>query len=132
MKSGIANFPLKDLSEEAVGEKWLSDISVSDAKTDTLYGEAQVGVYMKEEKEAPVMLMKQEESAEVTCSVQRHLNAPVAKDQEVGTIQYHVDGRLVWERKLYTKEALEKVDFAWFFKIITNNYLLLSVPGCVW
>ncbi len=132
MKYGIANYQLKDLSEEAVDEKWLSDISVSDAKTDTLYGEAQVGVYMKEEKEAPVMLMKQEESAEVTCSVQRHLNAPVAKDQEVGTIQYHVDGRLVWERKLYTKEALEKVDFAWFFKIITNNYLLLSVPECVW
>lgn len=132
MKYGIANYQLKDLSEEAVDEKWLSDISVSDAKTDTLYGEAQVGVYMKEEKEAPVMLMKQGEAAEITCSVQQHLNAPVAKDQEVGTIQYRVDGSLVWERKLYTKEALEKVDFAWFFKIITNNYLLLSAPGCVW
>ncbi len=132
MKYGIANYQLKDLSEEAVDEKWLSDISVSDAKTDTLYGEAQVGVYMKEEKEAPVMLMKQGESAEVTCSVQQHLNAPVAKDQEVGTIQYHVDGSLVWERKLCTKEALEKVDFAWFFQIITNNYLLLSAPGYVW
>lgn len=124
MEYGIANYRKVDLSGEEVKKEWLAEIPVSGARTDVLYGEASAALYIRDEAGAPVFLMKEGEKAEVLCEVKNHLAAPVEKDQQVGSIQYRVDGKVVWERKICTKEEILKVDFLWYVKMLLMDYFV--------
>lgn len=124
MKYGIENYEKKDLSVEQLSDEWFRAIPVSDAQTRHLYEQASADVYIKDEKEAPSLLMKEGEQIEVVCEVEKHLEAPVEKDQEVGKICYLLDGEILWERKICTKQSFEKVDYIWFFKKAAAGFLL--------
>lgn len=124
MKYGLSNFEKHDLSEDAVSGEWLKAIPVADAQSSRLYESTAVDVYIKDDSKAPVLLMKQGERAQVSCEVKQELTAPVAKDQEVGTIRYQLDGEVLWERKICTSKELKKRDYIWFFKMAAANFVL--------
>ncbi|MCI8785105.1 MAG: D-alanyl-D-alanine carboxypeptidase [Eubacterium sp.] len=124
MKYGLSNFEKHDLSEDAVSGEWLKAIPVADAQSSRLYESTAVDVYIKDDGKAPVLLMKQGERAQVSCEVKQALTAPVAKDQEVGTIRYLLDGEVLWERKICTSKELKKRDYIWFFKMAAANFVL--------
>ena len=124
MKYGLSNFEKQDLSEDAVSGEWLKAIPVADAQSSRLYESTAVDVYIKDDSKAPVLLMKQGERAQVSCEVKQELTAPVAKDQEVGTIRYQLDGEVLWERKICTSKELKKRDYIWFFKMAAANFVL--------
>lgn len=124
MKYGLKNYQKRDLSGEEVVEEWLKDIPVSDAKTPRLYESAAVNVYIKDQTEPPVLLMKEEEKIEVKAQAQEHLTAPVLSDQTVGKIQYLLNGEVLWERQICVKQGIERVDYTWFFKMIFANFAL--------
>lgn len=124
MEYGIANYQKVNLSASPIKESWLRDIVVDDAKTDHLFEKASVSVFVEDKKGAPEILMKRGESAKVSCSVENHLKAPVKKNETVGKIQYVMDGKVVWERNICTKEAVEKVDFAWYIEKVLELYFV--------
>lgn len=124
MKYGLSNYEKHDLSEDAVSGEWLKAIPVADAQSSRLYESTAVDVYIKDDGKAPVLLMKQGERAQVSCEVKQALTAPVAKDQEVGTIRYLLDGEVLWERKICTSKELKKRDYIWFFKMAAANFVL--------
>ena len=124
MKYGLKNYQKRDLSGEEVVEEWLKDIPVSDAKTPRLYESAAVNVYIKDQTEPPVLLMKEEEKIEVKAQAQEHLTAPVLSDQTVGKIQYLLNGEVLWERQICVKQGIGRVDYTWFFKMIFANFAL--------
>ncbi len=99
-------------------------IPVADAQSSRLYESTAVDVYIKDDSKAPVLLMKQGERAQISCEVKQELTAPVAKDQEVGTIRYQLDGEVLWERKICTSKELKKRDYIWFFKMAAANFVL--------
>lgn len=123
MQYGLSNYQIRNLAEEEVSKEWLLDIPVEEAKTEHLYGRASVCVYLKENGEAPSILMKEEEKIEVSCDVKKTLTAPVRQGQEVGTIRYRLDGKVLWERKVCADASLERRDFFWFFEMAAVNFL---------
>lgn len=123
MKYGIANYQKRDLSAEPVSDEWLSDIPVTDAKTDYLFQSASANVFLQDDEPAPSLLMKEGENITVSCDVQKELAAPVSEGQQVGIVQYSLDGNVLWERKICVKEALERRDYAWFFEMVARNFL---------
>ncbi len=125
MAYGIANYACRDVSEEELPKEWFSDIPVEDAQTGRLFGEKKVGVFIKDSKKAPSLLMKPEERVEVSCSVQKSLKAPVNKGQAVGSLRYTVDGKVIWERELCAAEEIRRVDYAWFVKRVGDAFLAL-------
>lgn len=126
MKYGLKNYQKRDLTEEAVSEEWLKEIPVSNAKTTSLYGKLSVNVSVKDEIEAPSFLMKEEEQIDIRCDVKKQLEAPVEQGQEVGKIQYLLDGDILWERKICAEQSAEKTDFFWFFKMAVFHFLVCS------
>lgn len=124
MDYGIANYEKVDLSEYPIKEEWLKELPVSDAKTEELFEDAAVSVYIEDEEGAPSILMKSGETAQVCFGAKNKLTAPVKKGQKVGRIQYLVDGKVVWERNICTKEALEKTDFTWYMEKVLAAYFV--------
>lgn len=123
MEYGIANYNLRDLSQETLKEEWLKDIPVQDAQTGRLFEQAATKVYIREETGAPKLLMREGEQVEVACSVKSSLTAPVQSGQEVGVVRYRIDGNVIWERKICVKDTIEKTNFAWFMKMVLGDYL---------
>ena len=124
MKYGLSNYQKQDLSKEPVSDEWLKEILVTDAQSSRLFEPTAVDVYIKDDTQAPSLLMKEGERAEVVCEVRQALMAPVAKDQEVGAIRYLLDGEVLWERKICTARALRKTDYIWFLKMAVANFVL--------
>ncbi len=126
MKYGLNNYQLRDVSKEALPGEWLGAIPVAEAQTERLFGQKAVEVCMRDQAEAPGLLMKPEEKVEVCCSVKNRLEAPVEEGQKVGEIRYKVDGEVVWEREICTKEAVLKVDYRWFLEKVGNAFLAMA------
>ena len=123
MRYGLANYQKRDLSDEVVSEDWLSDIPVENAKTNHLYETAATDVYIEDEMTAPLLLMKEGEEIEVKCQVRKNLEAPVKKGQEVGKIEYLLNGDVLWERKICIGKTIQKEDLFWFFEMVLANFL---------
>ncbi len=124
MKYGLKSCRKTNLADEPVLKEWFKSIPVADAQTERLFQRASVDVYIKEDKSAPSVLIKEGESIEVVCHMEEELTAPVAKDQEVGKIQYLLNGDVLWERKIYTKQSLEKTEYIWYFKKAAEGFFL--------
>ncbi len=124
MKYGLKNYQKRNLSDEPVQNEWLKEIPVFDAKTSHLYESASANVYIKDQTEPPVLLMKEDEKIEVKAQTEPHLTAPVQTDQPVGSIQYLLNGEVLWERQICVKQGIERVDYIWFFKMIFANFVL--------
>ena len=122
MEYGISNYNITDLSSQPVLKEWLKPIPVAGAQTKQLFQEAEVEVYLKEQEDAPTLLMKHDERPNVTCEVKTQLDAPVKKGEKVGKIQYSVDGKLIWERPIYAGKTISKTTYQWFFLKTLQNY----------
>ena len=124
MKYGLKNYQKHDLSSEPVPQEYLKEIPVSDAQTPHLYETASLNVYIKDNAEPPILLMKEEEKIEVKAQTENYLTAPVLTDQPVGSIQYLLNGEVLWERQICIKQGIERVDYIWFLKMILANFAL--------
>lgn len=124
MKYGLKNYQKRDISNEPVSREWLKAIPVSDAKTPHLYETAFLNVYIKDNTAPPILLMKEEEKIDLKAQTKTHLTAPVLTDQPVGSIQYLLNGEVLWERQICIKQGIERVDYIWFFKMIFANFVI--------
>lgn len=122
MEYGLANYTLADLSALPISKEWLNDIPVSNAQSQHLFGETSVKVYLQKGDAAPTLLMRPDEQADVICNVETQLEAPVKKGQQVGKIQYILDGSVLWERTICAAENIKKTDYPWFLKMTFLNY----------
>ncbi|NBI84691.1 D-alanyl-D-alanine carboxypeptidase [Lachnospiraceae bacterium] len=125
MSYGLEHYEQRDVSQEELPKEWFLDIPVEDAQTASLYGKKEVGVFVKDDGNAPALLMKPEEKVKVSCSIKKCLKAPVEKGQAVGTLQYQVDGEVVWKREICAKEEVRKVDYEWFLKRVGDAFFAL-------
>lgn len=123
MQYGLDNYQKRDLSAEPVRDEWLSSIPVTGAKTERLYETALAKVYVKDDSPAPTLLMKEGEEIEINFAAQKELSAPVEAGRQVGSVQYSLDGSVLWERKICVEESFEKKDFEWFFRQAARNFL---------
>lgn len=123
MEYGIANYEKADLLSWPVKEECLKQIPVENAKTEKLFDQAAVEVYIETKKNIPMLLVKKGEIVTVKSKIAPKLEAPVRKDQIVGTIYYILNDKVIWERNIRTKSGLEEKDYSWYVKKIFLEYV---------
>lgn len=123
MTYGIEKYQKVDVSEKTLQKEWLQKIPVLGAQTKHLFETTYAELCVREETKPPVLLMREGEEIQVKCRVKKQLMAPVKEKQEVGSVQYLVDGKVVWERKICTKNAYKKRDYLWYLHKAFSNYI---------
>ena len=99
------------------------------AKTDHLFEEAAAEVCLEDAKEVHSLLLKNDEKISVTYTVKKVLKAPVKENTVVGSVLYSIDGDVIWERKIRTKESFEEKNYIWYLKKICDTYLDINLKN---
>lgn len=75
------------------------------------------------------LLLGKNEQVRVECDVCDGLTAPVKAGTEVGSVRYYLGDELIYEEKVVTKDAVDKIDFPWCFEQIIKQYALMKKTG---
>ena len=70
------------------------------------------------------LLMREDESVDVTCRVKESLTAPVERGMIVGTVEYSVDGTVYRREDIVTADAVEKIDLRWCVVQVLKRFLM--------
>lgn len=101
----------------------LTDLSLTTGEIPVTRGQREsVSTHPAQEKAE--LLLRKDETVEVRTELAGSLSAPVKAEQQVGNIQYLVNGTLYAQYPVVTSEGVEKIDFLYCFKKILEKYLL--------
>jgi D-alanyl-D-alanine carboxypeptidase (penicillin-binding protein 5/6) len=151
MQYGLDNYEYREFlgEETAYDESLLKPLVVQNGRTDILGGTARVNLKIQERhdtednaandagtgnydsqettayRELEGMLMRQDEEVEVQCEILDSLYAPVEPGTRVGSIFYSVDGVTYLAETVVTADGVEKIDFLWCLREISERFLLL-------
>lgn len=96
-------------------------ISEKYSKSIQVIGGKENSVAPKMPKLSPIIVKKgEEEKIEVRVEREEHLEAPVVEKQTIGKVEIYVNGERISERKITTKNAVEKLGFWGYMKKLAN------------
>lgn len=75
-------------------------------------------------EEAFVLLSKEDETITPTVTLAHELEAPVYKDQIIGTIQYKTSDGITKDYNIYANETIKKKDYIWSFGCVFIKFIL--------
>lgn len=95
-----------------------------DNRSDSPYSEAYVTALIDDrgEKSIPYLLSDKDE-IEVRTQITNVLQAPVAANEEIGTVCYYLNGELIRRYPVVTTEAVEERTYGWICSYIWKNFL---------
>lgn len=110
MNYGLDNYTYQNIEEEPQ----LPKIEVTEGiDEENPFAESCTIECVMEETEKPCFLMRKGEEAEIRVQTADRLQAPVAKGQAVGSVQYVLDGQVMEEYKVTAAEEVRRKDFFW-------------------
>ncbi|MGI6070861.1 MAG: D-alanyl-D-alanine carboxypeptidase family protein [Blautia sp.] len=113
LEYGLSHYENRALWQEPS----LAPVPVEDAvpPDGELGKEAQVELVCEHTKadEQLTALLDKEEQVQVKYRLPKKLSAPVKEGQEVGQIQYYLDGKVLYQFPVKTAEGAQKLDFPW-------------------
>lgn len=120
---GMERYQYRDIYEP----QEFQDIPVRngvDKESGTPYREAYVAVRMDnmEEQSIPYLLCEEDE-VEVRVQVASALHAPVAEHEEVGTVCYYLNGKLVRQYPVITVEPVKERTYGWICAYLLDIFL---------
>ena len=77
----------------------------------------------KGREEVPKVLMREGEQVTVSLSVPESLQAPVREGQQVGEINYSLEGVQVWSEPVYAAKSVGRIDFGWCVRQTLTQFL---------
>ena len=126
MEYGIENYTFHEFTEVPVDRGLLQEIPVEGGQTERIGECARVSIYIEETdsgEKLSGLLLKNDEQIEQDFQIVNSLEAPVKKDETVGSIRYMVDD-VVWKTfYLKTAEEVKAIDFTWCLQKILNRFL---------
>ena len=127
MQYGIDNYRFQSFLEKetAFDESRLTSLPVAGGTTDVLGETARVCLKLVRPREDSAgLLMREDESVDVTCRVKESLTAPVERGMIVGTVEYSVDGTVYRREDIVTADAVEKIDLRWCVVQVLKRFLM--------
>lgn len=126
MNYGIENFTKKDLFQYGVE---LNNLRVINGKTNSenrenIVEDVVVETYIKEE--AIEQLVRQGEEVSIDYRAKDCVEAPVYREQIIGSVDYYLDGELIKSYPVYVKETVEDTDFKWFLVNTLNKFFMIE------
>lgn len=115
MEYGLEKFEVRDFEKLKPDEKKLQPILVHNGQTakigETAFAEVKVREAGSESLKS--MLMRPEEQIEIRYEIEKELQAPVKKGEQVGTISYLVEDQVVRMQLVSAAAAIEKINLRW-------------------
>ena len=132
MQYGMENYRFKSFLEKDVAfdEGKLEPIPVFLGTTDILGETAWISLKLERPREdaeeggGTGLLMREDETIDVTYSVRKSLTAPVERGMKVGTVEYSVDGKVYRTEDIVTDDAVEKIDLRWCVVQVLKRFLM--------
>lgn len=88
---------------------------------------AQVEILREAQPKLPGILLRSDEEIQVTCQLEKKLSAPVYQGEEVGQIQYCLDGKTYLTEKVVLKGSVAKIDLNWCILQVFRRFLFCTV-----
>lgn len=104
-------------------KRLITDLSLATGEIQVEEGQ-QEAVSTHPVQEKMELLMRKDETVERKIELAASLTAPVKAEQQVGNIQYLVDGTLYAQYPVVASRAVEKIDFFYCLEEILKKYLL--------
>ena len=70
------------------------------------------------------LLLKKGEKVDIKCQIPKSLDAPVKKKEQVGKIEYVLNGKVIREEKVFTKNSIDKKDYWWYLGKTLDEFCL--------
>lgn len=70
------------------------------------------------------VLLKKGEKVDIKCQIPKSIDAPVKKKEQVGKIAYMLNGKVIREELVYTKDAIDKKDYWWYLGKTLDEFCL--------
>lgn len=123
---GLENYFYREFAKEegACDESCLKPVPVTGGVPESLGTEALVPLELHRDTEGMEgLLLREDEQVLTEYRAESILEAPVKKGQQVGRIDYIVDGVSYRTDKIVTAESVEKIDFSWCVYQILERFL---------
>jgi len=127
MQYGLERYQYRSFLDVAFDENSLLPIPVLEGQNNNLDAIAYTGVEITEDNQENTMqglLLRDDETIEVTYEIEKTLEAPVTSGTEVGRIYYKVNGTIYKTERILTSENVGKIDYKWCFLQILYRYIL--------
>lgn len=121
---GLENYTYHDISEVAYEEKKLLPVFVENGQTDRIGEPAYVNVGIVKGGMDAGLLLSAKEKIEVSCQVEKELQAPVKAGSMVGSVRYFVGELCLREDAIVTLDAIPAIDFLWCFQKVIEQFVL--------
>ncbi|MGN0166879.1 MAG: D-alanyl-D-alanine carboxypeptidase family protein [Acetatifactor sp.] len=145
MQYGIDNFFYRSFSEKGIAfdENRLKPIPVQNGRTNILGETAYTDIEIKGRRDMEHggmdtvavgtdqgwqegILLRDDEKICVEYHMESVLQAPVKSGEEVGIIEYSVDGIVYRQEKIVTTESVDRIDFTWCMEEILSRFLIMK------
>lgn len=70
------------------------------------------------------VLLKKGEKVDIKCQIPKSIDAPVKKKEQIGKIEYMLNGKVIREELVYTKDAIDKKDYWWYLGKTLDEFCL--------
>ena len=96
------------------------------SKDNSLFEESFVNVQVKSEKQQKLeVLLSEDEEVEVKTTIEKELEAPLKQGEIVGNITYTLDGEVLAQYDVVTKEKVDVKNMTWYFAQLAKMYFSL-------
>lgn len=121
MEYAIDNYSYRDVYEEID----LPKLNVEDGISEdgNIFGEAFVDLEVTNDGEDSLeVLLRKDENVEINVEYDKKLVAPVKRGENIGKVTYSLNGNTVKEYPIVISESVEKWDFTWCFRKLSEMY----------
>lgn len=70
------------------------------------------------------ILMHNQEILSVKRKLKQYVDAPVRKGEQVGSVEYYLDDKMIFSYPIVAEADIERIDFSWCFQKMVETYLL--------
>lgn len=70
------------------------------------------------------ILMHNQEVLSVKRKLKQYVDAPVRKGEQVGSVEYYLDNKMIFSYPIVAEADIERIDFSWCFQKMVETYLL--------
>lgn len=120
---GLENYQYRDIYET----KTFPDIRVMNGiagEDASPYEEASVPVYLDNGGETSLpYLLCDSDTVEIKTQVPEILTAPVKQGEQVGTVTYYLNGQIIRQYPVVTKENVKPITYKWIIKYVFGRFL---------
>lgn len=128
MQYGVDHFFYKSFAESgtAFDETNLSPVLVKNGQSERLGEAVYTNVEIQETENGNLegLLLRTDETVEVTYEQEKSLEAPVKAGTTVGEVCYNVNGTVYRKESIVTANNVEQIDFDWCLEMIWERFLL--------